>query len=264
VATRRKYKSPPGYRDGGRIPDTNTGRPVDNVVFAEPAPLPHEPAAAPSPPAPQGDDAGDVLVRAHAAQMRAEEMHRQAAQKPATVEQHIDQIPGLSSHKRAFLKQHPKMATDPEEARAMSFAYQSALSAGVQDDTPEMDRAILAHMYREIEYAAKTAPPPAEAPRAPIAAPRKSMPMSAPVSRAVPSYETGRAISSKMTLTPEEVDIAHRSFVNRPDMPPLTNAQREYLYATSKRRYQQMKQDGTYSDQGRGSGSFSAGRRRDD
>jgi hypothetical protein len=28
-----------------------------------------------------------------------------------------------------------------------------------------------------------------------------------------------------MTLTPEEVDIAHRSFVDRPDMPRMTNAE---------------------------------------
>src|ERR1700692_2526270 len=156
MVTRRKYRQPQGYKDGGRIPDTNTG-------IAEPAPLPHESAAAPLPPQ-QGDDAGNALVHAHAAQMRAEELQRQAPQKPRTIEEHIDTIPGLTPHKRAFLKQHPKMATDPGEMRAMSLAYHSALSAGIHDDTEEMNQAILGGMQREREVETLVKAPPAEAP----------------------------------------------------------------------------------------------------
>jgi hypothetical protein len=239
VATRRKYKSPQGYRDGGAV--------VDNVIVAEPAPTPHEPAAAPVP-APSHDADDNPLVRAHAAQIRAEELQRRAAQKPTTVEEHIDRIPGLSSHKRQFLKAHPKMATDPEEARAMSFHYNAALSAGVPDDSEEMNRAILAGMYREREYAAKDKPP-AAAPRAPIA-PRKSLPMSAPVSRETPSYSDGKPLSSrKMTLSPEEVQIARAAIIDRPDMPKMSNAQKEYLYLQQREKYRAMKADGTYSEQ---------------
>ena len=47
----------------------------------------------------------------------------------------------------------------------------------------------------------------------------------------------------------QERDIARRSIIDRPDMPPLTNAQKEYIYAQNKRKYAQMKANGTYSEQ---------------
>ena len=73
--------------------------------------------------------------------------------------------------------------------------------------------------------------------------------MSAPVSRDVPTPTGQRQSSNKMTLTPEEVAIARASIVDRPDMPNLTNAQKEYLYATQKRKLAAMKANGTYSEQ---------------
>jgi hypothetical protein len=263
VVTRRKYRQPQGFRDGGAVPV------VDNIIIADTMPVPAEPAPAvhvhehaPSPP--PADD--NPLVRAYAAHRRAEELQREAARQAPTIEQHIDAIPGLSSHKRQFLKAHPKMATDPAEARAMSFHYNAALNAGVQDDSPEMDRFILAGMFREREHEAKTAPPPAEAARpTPAAMPRKSsLPMSAPVSRDVPSYSSGKPVSNKMTLSPAEVAIARASFVDRPDMPRMSNAQKEYIYAQNKRRYLQMKADGSYSEQRGSVPVLRAGYRDDD
>ena len=73
--------------------------------------------------------------------------------------------------------------------------------------------------------------------------------MSAPVSRDVPTPTGQRQSSNKMTLSPEEVAIARASIVDRPDMPALTNAQKEYLYAQNKRKYQAMKSNGSYSEQ---------------
>jgi hypothetical protein len=256
LATRRKYRQPQGYKDGGAvIPDKVVAAPpIEAPIAAEPVMQSHRATAL--------SDDDNPLIRAHAATLRAEELHRQAAQRPPTVEEHIDQIPGLTSHKRAFLKQHPKMATDPEESRAMSFHYQAALAAGVPDDSEEMDRAILAGMYREREYQAKDKAPADAAPRAPIAAPRKSLPVSAPVSRQTVSHSTGRPMSSKMTLSAEERDIARRSIINRPDMPPLSDAQKEYIYLQNRNRYRSMLADGSYSEQ-RGSGTFRAGHRDD-
>lgn len=252
MATRRKYK------DGGAVP-------VDNVIIAEPAPLPPAPAvhvhehaaAAPSPP--PADD--NPLVRAYAAQRRAEELQRQAARRAPTVEQHIDGIPGLSDHKKRFLRAHPHLLEGPN-VDAVRFHYQSALSRGIPDDTESMNEAILAGLYRERERADQDKPPQAE----PAPAPRKSsgMPMSAPVSRAVPSYSSGKPVSNRMTLSPEERDIAHRSFVDRPDLPKLSNEQREYIYAKNKLRYQEMKADGSYSEQRGGNPVLRAGYRDDD
>lgn len=127
----------------------------------------------------------------------------------------------------------------------MSFHYQAALNRGVADDSEAMDQAILAGMYREREHAAKEKAPPANAaPGAPMPEPRRSsLPLSAPVSRS----------------TPSEVQIAHASILDRPDMPKMTNAQKEYIYAQNKRRYQQVKEDGSYSEQGGGNRTFRVG-----
>jgi hypothetical protein len=54
---------------------------------------------------------------------------------------------------------------------------------------------------------------------------------------------------AETTLTPEEVDIAHRSFVDRPDMPRMTNAEKEWTFLQNKLRHQQMLCDGSYSGQ---------------
>ena len=255
MVTRRKYRQPQGYKDGGSVP-------VDNVIIAEPAAAPHA-AAAPSPPA---DD--DPLAHALKAQQRAEELQRTAAQQPRTVEEHIDRL-ALSDHKKRFLKQHPSLAVDPGESRAMSFHYHAALAAGVQDDTEEMDRRILDGMQRERAGAVKDlvkAPPadprPIDPRPAPAAlAPRKSLPMSAPVSRNAPAISGNRERSDRNTLSPSEVEIAHRSFIDRPDMPRMTNAQKEYLYLQQRNRYREMKADGTYSEQGGRSPTFRAGYR---
>ena len=48
-----------------------------------------------------------------------------------------------------------------------------------------------------------------------------------------------------MTLSAEERDIAHRSIVDRPDMPPLSAAQKEYLYLKNRERYRSMLADGS-------------------
>jgi hypothetical protein len=52
-----------------------------------------------------------------------------------------------------------------------------------------------------------------------------------------------------MKLTEEERQIARASIVDRPDMPPLTNAQKEYLYWKNREKYRGMVADGTYSEQ---------------
>ena len=65
--------------------------------------------------------------------------------------------------------------------------------------------------------------------------------MQAPVSRNAPSYSgRSQSDSNPMTLTPEERDIAHRSY----SAPDMTDAQKEYAYAKAKRRMIQAKLNG--------------------
>jgi hypothetical protein len=48
----------------------------------------------------------------------------------------------LSEHKRAFLREHPNLL-EPANVNAVRFHYHAARNAGVTDDSPEMNRAIL-------------------------------------------------------------------------------------------------------------------------
>ena len=72
--------------------------------------------------------------------------------------------------------------------------------------------------------------------------------MAAPVSREVPAA-SGTRKSNSMRLTEEERKVARESIPDRPDLPKLTNAQKEYMYAKNKAKYEQMRRDGTYTDQ---------------
>ena len=49
-----------------------------------------------------------------------------------------------------------------------------------------------------------------------------------------------------MHLTEEERKIARISIMDRPDMPNLTNEQKEYIYAQNKRKLHAMRANGQY------------------
>jgi hypothetical protein len=122
------------------------------------------------------------------------------------------------------------------------------LNQGIADDTPGMTEAILSGLKREREHAVEQARAVVEAP-APAAPRRPSVRVSAPVSREAPMPSGKRREDTTVTLTPEDVDMAHRSFVDRPDMPRMSNAEKEYSYWLQKKRYLGMKASGEYSEQ---------------
>lgn len=257
MATMRKYK-PPAVAQPDLMPRS------------EVAPVPE--VSAPTAPPAAGPESLNPLMVQIAAQRHAEEMQRQRAQQPQqqpmSVEQHIDALPGLSDHKRAFLKQYPQLMAEPLH-HLMRHNFQLALHAGVPDDTPAMDNAILAGVQRDLEHhhrltlaharpAAENTQPhqdvlqaaqalaheaeallaerPADAP-ATLTAPRRSMPMTAPVSRDVPMMSGGSAPASQ-TLSPDERAIAAVSF------PHLPKPQAEYEYLKNRRRMHALKASG--------------------
>jgi hypothetical protein len=258
VATRRKYKVP-GYRDGGRVPiDTD-------VLIADPVQPspPADHAAAASSPA----DDGNPLARALEATRRAEDLQRQhlaPQRQPTEHERFVDGLPGLSDRKRSFLKANPDL-TRQDIAAVAGRHYHAALGAGIADDTDEIERYILDNVQRDIEHhrdltAANARPTPenyqahqgaqqlgreAESiaaemmPQqpAPPPAPRRSMPISAPVSRDIP-MASGERRPGQITLNPDERFIAHTSF------PHLPKTEAELAYARNKRRMLQMKANG--------------------
>jgi hypothetical protein len=209
------------------------------------------------------------------AQRHAEDLQRQHEQRRqiglpeapldpqarAQIDAQIDSIHDLTEHQRRFLRSHPTLMTEPY-ASLMKHAIMVARHAGIPDDTPAMDRAILQGVARDIEHhrnlsnhqqhhdagqaarelsreadmhlAAYQPEPPPER--------RKSIPMSAPVSRSVPG---NRDPDGWNTLSPDEVQIAHNSFSD----PNMSHADKELLYLRNRQKLARMKKDGTYSDQ---------------
>ncbi|MEH2547129.1 hypothetical protein V1283_003774 [Bradyrhizobium sp. AZCC 2262] len=254
MAVRRKYVS-------AAVADAPIEPPMPVAAQAAPpaAPLP-----------PPGGDAGNELQRALAAQQHAEALQRQ--QQPQSVEQYIDRLPDLSDHKRDFLKKFPVLL-DPTIAPVMARIWRAGLDAGLQDDTPELDNFVVDNVAREVQHhqkltsaQARSTPENAQRhhevgmavedlnseaeallgealaahePAAPPAAPRRSVPFSAPVSREVPMATGGRR-QSENTLTPEERVIARTSF----SAPNMSNTEKEYLYLQNRKKMQAMKADG--------------------
>jgi hypothetical protein len=272
LATRRRYKQRADHA------------PVVADVAAAAAPAP--PVAAG--PVAEGDGASppSPLTLALQAQQHAEHLQhlqRQHATRAQAglpepqigptdrqaVDQHVDNMPGLSDHKKRFLKSHPSLLQQPY-LQLMSHAYQLALHAGIPDDTPAMDAAVLSGVTRDLEHhrqlsqlTAASARPTAEnaqmhddateaaaelqreaemhftqpAPMPTTPKPqRRNYPMTAPVSRDTPSVSGRRPQDNH--LTAEEVQIAHVSF------PHLPKDQAAYQYLLNKRKMHEMKARG--------------------
>ncbi len=256
----------PGYRDGGRVIADDDRLPSAGNTTEGVSPTAEPPISASEP----GNDGNDGRYETHfitesestadpnpfaaalAATERAEELQRQAARITPIAAQ-IAQL----------------AATDPFKHRAASFHYQAGLSEGLPDNSQELANRVLWGVQAEqaeqhrLAVANVQAKVPALMPRPampqqnlalqgfpepPVMPPRKaSIPMTAPPSRDVPAMGGGkRARDTSMTLTPEERLIARNSIMDRPDMPKMSNDQKEYLYAVNKARLHRMRESGEY------------------
>ena len=224
MAVRRKYK-PKAYRDGGRV--------LADAPIADDAPS--EAAASPPAAAPPEPET-NRLTEALAAQRRAEEIQRHHAAQPQPEHQ---QPPQLPEEALAWLHRHPEFVQDPVlNERLGALHHYVTVVDGIEPFSPAYFDAV------DSKFGFKAAP--AAAP-APAAQQRRSLPMSAPVSRNIPSASGRRPDNN--TLSPEERDIARRSFIDHPGQPNLTDAQ---IYWRNREKYRRMKADGSYSDQGGG------------
>jgi hypothetical protein len=193
-------------------------------------------------PAPTFEDESPVKAALerikHAEQMQARLQAQY--QQPAQPVQ-----PQLSQWKRDFLTANSSLVADEEATALTRSCYLSALRRGIRDDSPEMNAAILAghkRMRDAVENAShkpEREEPPVNAPE-----PRRSVPISAPVSRGAPDLASGRSVPMRITLSPEEVMVARNSFTD----PTMTNEQRERLYVANKLRMIQMRKDGTLNE----------------
>lgn len=151
---------------------------------------------------------------------------------PLDFEQRIAQLPESA---KSWLRKHPEFVNDTKLNEKIGHAHNYLTqNRNVEAFSPAYFDAL------DDEFGFKaTATPRAEAEPQPQ---RRSMPVSAPVSRDVPTANGQRQPSSKMTLTQEERQIARSSFTAS----DMTNEQKELMYAQNKRKLQNMRANGQY------------------
>ena len=150
---------------------------------------------------------------------------------PQDFEQRIAQMPEVA---KGWLRKHPEFINDEAMNRKIGGAHNYLIdNKGLQPFSEAYFDAL------DTEFGFKAAP--AAAPAAPQPQ-RRSMPMSAPVSRDVPTTSGQRQTSTTMTLTEEERRIARTSYT----ADDMTDAQKEYAYAKNKQKLQRMRANGEY------------------
>lgn len=139
-----------------------------------------------------------------------------------------------------WLRSHPELVSDPHKLALLGNVHQTVTEArGIKEFTKEYFEA-MDETFRFKPAAAQAAP---ATPAAAVPAARRSMPVTAPVSREVPT-STGERQSTGVTLTPEERAIARSSFTDPTGK--MTNAEKERLYAKNKLKLQNMRASGAY------------------
>lgn len=152
-----------------------------------------------------------------------------AASAPLDFEQQIAKMPESA---KSWLRKHPEFIQDPALNAKIGNAHAYLVNnKGLEAFSTDYFDAI------DNEFGFKAAAPAVEPQPQ-----RRSMPVSAPVSRDVPTASGQREPSSKVTLNQEERLIARTSFTNT----TMTNEQKERLYAQNKQKLAQRRANGSY------------------
>ena len=166
---------------------------------------------------------GKVAFEGRQEQPRAEPL-RQVPADP------IDGMTHLSVRQRTWLKSHRDAQTEPAKLARLGAAHWDAIEAGHAQDSDGYFQVLEERLgYR------KSAPAESEYEPEPQ---RRSMPVSAPVSRDSPSLSTGRATPTRVQLTPEQRDAARISNID------------DVTYARNLLKLQEMKKQGHYQERG--------------
>jgi hypothetical protein len=144
-------------------------------------------------------------------------------------EAYVSQFPQVTAN---WLRSHSEYVRDQRKNVRLQGAHFDAVEAGKTVNTPEYLEFIEEKLgLRQTDDDTDPDPP-------------RRTPVSAPVSRDIPSPSTGRSVPSKVTLTPDEREAARFSF---PDTEP---GEAERLYAQQKLRLMQEKANGRYNERG--------------
>lgn len=154
--------------------------------------------------------------------------------EPLGFDQQLDALKVPDSAK-SWLRNHPEFVTDTSQNNKIAAAHNYLVEIkGVQAFTPAYFEALDEQFGFKAPVAPNPEPEPTPQPQ------RRSMPVSAPVSREVPTT-SGVRQETKMNLSPEERLIARTSFSS-----DMTDAQKEYLYAQNKKKLRDMRANGQY------------------
>jgi len=145
----------------------------------------------------------------------------ESSTKP-TVEQYIDQLPNLLPSQRDWLKEHPDALTDQRKNLRLQGAHVEAEDQGLRPGTQKYFDYIEERLgYKEPEEEDDNVSE--DEPKATV---------SAPPSRSATNPSTGRTTTTKITLTPEQREIARLSGID------------EITYARNLQKMQEMKSQG--------------------
>lgn len=165
-----------------------------------------------------------------AAEVRREESKARPAPSSDPVASAIDGMTNLSSRQRNWLKDHRDAFTDPAKNAYLGAAHWDAIRAGHAQDS----EAYFVMLEEKLGYRQPPRPSPSSEPETQ----RKSIPMSAPVSREIPSLGGGNTTPSRVTLTAEQREAARIAGVD------------DVTYAKNYLRLQELKKHGHYQERG--------------
>lgn len=161
-----------------------------------------------------------------------------AAAAPLDFEQKVSSL-GVPDNAKSWLRQHPELVNDDAKNEELGAAHMYLTRT---KKIEPFSQAYFDALDTEFGFKAAPAAAPQPEPQPQPQPQRRSIPMTAPVSRDVPTATGQRQPSSKVTLTAEERQIARTSFT----APDMTNEQKELAYARNKQKLQQMRANGGY------------------
>jgi hypothetical protein len=167
-----------------------------------------------------GKDAIERQKTAEAARIRTERENppERRQEKQPTVEEYIDQLPNLLQSQKDWLKAHPDTISNPRVNTRLQAAHFEAEDQGMRPGTKGYfqyleERLGFSEPEEEEEENVKT-------------------PVSAPPSRAATNPSTGRQSNNRITLTPEQREMARLSGID------------ELTYARQLQRMNELKANG--------------------
>jgi len=146
------------------------------------------------------------------------------------------QISNLPSEARSWLRSHPEYWSDSQKNRQIQSLHGYLVNV---KHIPEFSKEYFDEIDVQLGLKAPAVSETRETTQQPS---RRSMPVSAPVSRDAPNPSGQRQSSRSITLTAEQRQIAKHSF----SAPDMTDEQKERLYALNLQKLNRMRANGEY------------------